>query len=212
MDSRIASNNADRASIGFDADRNVYWQRLTQGLESLLAEKTFPQITVADIVRRAHTSRRTFYEHFESKEACLLALHRQASREEAAHALAAVDGTAVWQMQLRQAIEAWIAFADTRSELAMSWIRDLPLLGAAASDLQREVTDQFVRTIQTVCGSEGFRAAGGRDVSRARALVLIGGLERLAADAAQRGQKMAIYTDDAVQAAIALATGSRGES
>ncbi|MEZ5700921.1 MAG: helix-turn-helix domain-containing protein [Burkholderiaceae bacterium] len=36
-------------------------------------------ITIADVVREAGVSKRSFYEHFESKEACFLALYAAAS-------------------------------------------------------------------------------------------------------------------------------------
>ncbi|TEA00340.1 Bacterial regulatory protein, tetR family [Mycobacteroides salmoniphilum] len=187
-----------------DADINAYRHRLLRGLETALAGNSFQQITIADIVRFAHTSRRTFYEHFESKEACLLALHRQASQDETAHTTGAVDRTAPWQTQLRQATEAWIGFVDARPAIMLSWIRDLPLLGESARRLQRDGADTFISTIQDICSSSEFRAAGGSPISRERALVLVGGMERLAAEAAHNDRKLAIYTEEAVQAALAL--------
>ncbi|MDM2692265.1 TetR/AcrR family transcriptional regulator [Mycobacteroides abscessus] len=187
-----------------DADRSAYRQRLLQGLETALTGSSFQQITIADIVRFAHTSRRTFYENFESKEACLLELHRQASQDETAHTTEAVDRTAPWHMQLRQATEAWISFVDARPAIMLSWIRDLPLLGEAARRLQRDGADTFISTIQDICRSSEFRAAGGSPISRERALVLVGGMERLAAEAAHNDRKLANYTEEAVQAALAL--------
>ncbi|WP_324610568.1 helix-turn-helix domain-containing protein [Mycolicibacterium fortuitum] len=39
-----------------------------------VVEDGYQNTTVADIVRRAKTSRRTFYEHFASREECFVAL------------------------------------------------------------------------------------------------------------------------------------------
>ena len=37
-------------------------------------------MTIADVVRVARVSKRTFYEHFADKEACFLALYAETSR------------------------------------------------------------------------------------------------------------------------------------
>ena len=49
-------------------------QRLLDGLAESIAADGYRSTTVADIVRRAHTSRRTFYAYFSDKEACFVAL------------------------------------------------------------------------------------------------------------------------------------------
>ncbi|EPZ18397.1 hypothetical protein [Mycobacteroides abscessus] len=68
-----------------------------------------------------------------------------------------------------------------------SWIRDLLQLGEAAHELQREGQARFISTIQETCSGKEFRSAGGRPLSLERALVLVGGMERLATDAVQSG-------------------------
>ncbi len=52
-------------------------QRLMRGLALAVADKGYAAVTIADIARRARTSKRTFYEHFVDKEACLLALYEE---------------------------------------------------------------------------------------------------------------------------------------
>ena len=49
-------------------------RRLLDGLAASIAERGYRETTVADIVRAAHTSKRTFYEHFPSKEDCFVEL------------------------------------------------------------------------------------------------------------------------------------------
>ena len=55
-------------------DQRSFRQRLLDALEESIAEDGYPNTTVGDVVRRARTSRRTFYEHFSSREACFVAL------------------------------------------------------------------------------------------------------------------------------------------
>src|SRR5262249_52961093 len=46
---------------------------LADGLAAAITDKGYAATTIADIVARARVSKRTFYEHFADKEACLLA-------------------------------------------------------------------------------------------------------------------------------------------
>ncbi len=50
--------------------------RLLDGLAASIAERGYRATTVADIVRHARTSKRTFYDQFASKEQCFLELLR----------------------------------------------------------------------------------------------------------------------------------------
>ncbi len=45
--------------------------RLLEGMAVAVAQKGYAAVTIADIVREASVSRRTFYEHFGSKAECL---------------------------------------------------------------------------------------------------------------------------------------------
>ncbi|RYZ78820.1 MAG: TetR/AcrR family transcriptional regulator, partial [Moraxellaceae bacterium] len=60
---------------------NEYRNRLINGLAHVLEHehKTLASITIADIVAASKVSKRTFYENFNSKEQCFLALYEQNS-------------------------------------------------------------------------------------------------------------------------------------
>ncbi|WP_369803784.1 TetR/AcrR family transcriptional regulator [Mycobacterium sp. NAZ190054] len=181
-------------------------QRLLDALEASIAEDGYARTTVADIVRRAKTSRRTFYEHFDSREACFVALLSDANAEQIRQISEAVDPRAAWQKQVRQAIEAWIASAEARPALMLSWIRDVPSLGAAARGLQRDAMDHFVDMVGALGATDEFRAAGVGPVSRRRIIMLLGGLRELTAITVEEGGRMSDVTDEAVEASIALLT------
>jgi AcrR family transcriptional regulator len=179
-------------------------QRLLDALEESIAEDGYPHTTVADIVRRARTSRRTFYEHFDSREACFVALLTNANAEQVRQISAAVDGGAPWRSQVRQAIEAWISSGESRSSLMLSWIRDVPSLGRAARRLQRDVMENFIEMVQALGDTEEFRSAGIGPVSRRRIIMLLGGLRELTAITVEEGGRMSDITEEAVDASIAL--------
>jgi len=179
-------------------------RRLIDALAESIADTGYSATTVADIVRRARTSRRTFYEHFSDRESCLVALLTDTNRQAIETISAAVDPSAPWDAQIRQAVEAWIANAESQPAVMLSWIRDVPALGLAARRLQREVTESFITMIQTLSNTDELHAAGIQKVSRQRAIMLIGGLRELTAMTVESGGRMRDITDEAVGAALDL--------
>jgi AcrR family transcriptional regulator len=196
-----AANTAQRS---IDGDKSNFRQRLLDALEQSIAEDGYPHTTVADIVRRARTSRRTFYEHFDSREACFVALLHEANAEQVRQISAAVDANAPWRSQVRQAIEAWISSGESRPALMLSWIRDVPSLGVAARRLQRDAMENFIEMVQALGGTEEFRSAGVGPVSRQRIIMLLGGLRELTAITVEEGGRTSDITEEAVEASIAL--------
>ena len=195
---------ANTARGRIDEDKSNFRQRLLDALELSIAEDGYPHTTVADIVRRARTSRRTFYEHFDSREACFVALLHDANAEQVRQISAAVDASAPWRSQVRQAIEAWISTGESRPSLMLSWIRDVPSLGAAARRLQRDAMENFIEMVHALGDTGEFRAAGIGPVSRQRIIMLLGGLRELTAITVEEGGRMSDITEEAVDASIAL--------
>nr|WP_290107478.1 TetR/AcrR family transcriptional regulator [Actinomadura sp. DC4]MDN3353683.1 TetR/AcrR family transcriptional regulator [Actinomadura sp. DC4] len=185
-------------------DAEGFRLRLLDGLAASIAEKGYPGTTIADIVRGARTSRRTFYEYFSGKEACFIALLTAANAAMVQQISASVDQTAPWAAQVRQAIEAWIACAESEPAIMLSWIRDVPALGSASRRLQREMMETFVAMIQTLCDTAEWRAAGIGPVPRQLVIMLLGGLRELTASTVEDGGRIGDVTEVAAQASIAL--------
>ena len=187
-----------------DEDTSNFRQRLLDALEKGIAQDGYPRTTVADILRRARTSRRTFYQHFDSGEGCFVALLTDANAEQVRQIATAVDASAPWRSQVRQAIEAWISSGESRSSLMLSWIRDVPSLGAAARGLQRDAMENFIEMVQALGDTGEFRAAGVGPVSRQRIIMLLGGLQELAAITVEEGGRVSDVVEEAVHASISL--------
>ena len=77
--------------------------RLLDGMIASIGERGYRDTTVADIVRNAKTSKRTFYGEFASKEECFIELLRTNNDELIAGIRAAVDPDADWHDQIRAA-------------------------------------------------------------------------------------------------------------
>src|SRR5690625_322311 len=186
------------------ADPDAFRRRLLDGLADSIAERGYRASTVADIVRAARTSKRTFYDRFDSKEACFLELLRADNEALAQRIRAAVDPDGDWQDQIRQAVGAYVAQIRARPAITLSWIRELPSLGEVARPAQRRGLDLMTSLLVELSGSPRFRRAGLPPLSPALAVILLGGLRELTALAVEDGTDIDAITEPAVDASIAL--------
>jgi AcrR family transcriptional regulator len=200
----VSTAQPEIASLEGGAAAGEFRQRLLEGMAAAIRECGFRDSTVADVVRHAHTSRRTFYEYFPSKQACFIALHQEANAAMVRQIAAAVDPGGPWYAQVRQAIEAWIAAAQADLALTLSVIRDLPSLGSDARHLQREALEAFVVLIDNLSDTPELRAAGVAPPSRQLAILLLGGLRELIATTVEDDGDIGDITEVAVQATQAL--------
>ena len=199
QNSRSIANGASETSAA-----DAFRRRLLHALAESIAEIGYRDTTVADIVRRARTSRRTFYEHFADKEACFLALLSAANERLIREVTAAVDPKASWDVQIRQAITAYVTMVESEPALVLSWIRDLPSLGIRARTLQRDMLEGFVTTVQALSGTAELKAAGIAPVPRPVAIIMLGGLRELIAWTVEDGGHIGDIAEVAVQSTIAL--------
>jgi AcrR family transcriptional regulator len=184
-------------------------RRLLDGMAAAIRRGGYPETTVADIVREARTSRRTFYAHFADRQECLIALLRESNQRTIARIEASVDPRSDWESQVRQAIEGWIAAVQADPPVTLSWIRDVPALGERARQLQRETMAAFVVLIQTLTDTPELRAAGVQPPTQQMAIMLLGGLRELIATTVEDGGDIDSITDPAVEA-TKLLLGPRG--
>jgi AcrR family transcriptional regulator len=191
-------------SAGAGGGAGAFRRRLLDALAESIAEDGYRATTVAGIVRRARTSRRTFYEHFADKEACFIALLSDANERLIREVTAAVDPKAPWDLQIRQAVTEYITTVQSEPALVLSWIRDLPSLGARARTLQRDMLEGFVALVQALSGTKELKAAGITPVPRPVAIIMLGGLRELIAWTVEDGGHIGDITEVAVESTIAL--------
>jgi AcrR family transcriptional regulator len=91
-------------------------ERLLRAVAAAGAEKGYPNVTVAEIVERAATSQRTFYENFENKEEALLAALDAGSAQMLAATLPAFRRAPDWPAAVRGALEALLAYGASEPE------------------------------------------------------------------------------------------------
>lgn len=183
-------------------------RRLVDALAVSIAERGLRDTTVADVVRIARTSRRTFYRCFPDLESCYLELLRATTAGLVAGIDAAVDRDAPWRTQVAQAVHAWLAGCAARPEITLSWIRDAPALGAASRALQREALDAFVALLTELTRAADVPADPPGDrpgpIPRPTAVLLVGGLRELIAQQVESGRGLDELAGPAVTATEAL--------
>lgn len=185
-------------------DFGDYRRRILVAMAECIAEVGYANTMVADVVRRARTSKSKFYAVFPDREACLVALLAETNDANLAAVAAAVDPAAPWQTQVRQAVETWFDWAERRRPLTLTWIRDVPALGPSARALQRIAMGQFVELVHALSDTAELKSIGIAPVPHARAVLLIGGLRELAAHTVEHDESLADVTEEAVRSAIAL--------
>ena len=200
-----AVTTADDAALGDPpAQPDPFRLRLLDGLATSIGERGYRASTVADIVRYARTSKRTFYDQFASKERCFLELLSADVEKLGENITAAVDPEADWHQQIRQAVESYVGHIESRPAVTLSWIRELPSLGAVARPAQRRGLQLLSNLLIDLSASPGFRRANLPPLTAPLAVILLGGLRELTALAVEDGRPVRGIVEPAVDASIAL--------
>jgi AcrR family transcriptional regulator len=154
--------------------------RLVSALATAAAEKGYAATTIADIVRHARVSKRTFYEHFVDKEDCLLAGYQHVSdlmmnvlRE------TYIPPDRHWTQRVRAITSAYLGALEQLPAVNRALLLEVQAAGAEAYRLrartQRRFADLLVELVE-----EGRRAGGGmRPLTPMLALAIVGGINEL---------------------------------
>lgn len=179
-------------------------RRLLDGLAASIDERGYRDTTVADIVRHARTSKRTFYDQFATKEDCFAELLMANNDQLVATIHDAVDRSAPWSDQVRQAVVAYVHSIQEHPALTLSWIRELPALGEDARPTLRRGFGRLATMIVDLTTNEGFSAAGIEPLSHAAAVILVGGLRELTAQTVEDGLPVTDIIEPALAVSLAL--------
>lgn len=178
--------------------------RLLAGLSDALRERSYAEVTVADIVRQARTSKRTFYEHFADKHDCFVALLTLSNLEVRRCIAAAVDPATPWEKQVREGVGALLELVHAEPHLFLNWFRAVPTLGDEGRALVREGMATFVELLRTLADTPDLKRAGVEPPTRELGIIVFGGLRELIATALEEGRDPLTLTEPASRALSAL--------
>jgi AcrR family transcriptional regulator len=159
--------------------------RLLRGMATAVAAKGYGDTTIADIVREASVSRRTFYEHFHDKAECLVALYEAASRNALQVLREAIDPAQDWERQAEGAIGAYLQCLASNPVLMRTLFIEILGLGPegleARRAIHREIADFLMRLVNA-------GTAPDRGMSYEIATAVIGGMHELVLQAIEDGK------------------------
>ncbi|HEY1665203.1 MAG TPA: TetR/AcrR family transcriptional regulator [Trebonia sp.] len=121
-------------------------ERILRSVVAAIAGKGYPDVTVADIVRRAKVSRAAFYLHFRSREDCFLAATRRGGQLLFGHviqAVRAVPDDAPDEEVLRNGCRAYLSFLADEPAFARVFFIDMPAAGPATVELLQAASSRF---------------------------------------------------------------------
>jgi AcrR family transcriptional regulator len=161
---------SDLAALEVDTTTHQHRSRLLEGMAVAVAQKGYADTTIADIVREASVSRRTFYEHFATKADCLVALYEAASRNALKVLRGAMDPGHDWQEQVERAIGAYLGCMAANPVLILH-------LGPEGLAARRRVNQEIADFMRQVV-----------PVSPELAMAVVGGIHELVLQAIEDGR------------------------
>jgi len=162
--------------------------RLMEGLAASIREKGLAGTQVSDIVRHAHASRRTFYNHFEDKEACFVELMTTLADAFLEEVDRAIDREAPIATQIEQAIDTYLGLITGDPALVSTFAS--PALGERTVLAQREGFERYAELIVAVVEGDSARDPRVRPISIERAYMLVSGLHQTLVRALVRGEDL----------------------
>ena len=171
--------------------------KLLEAMVQVVAEKGFEAATVADAVKRAKVSRGTFYELFDSKQACLAAAYRLGCEVLEERIDAAVRDASDWREELRQGIRAYLHALQEEPRFARVYLIERQALADEREEYLRRFAGRYGKSF----------AKSGRPVPPDDALyVLASGVGELAGARLRAGEDVTELEDTLVSCAELLAS------
>lgn len=128
-------------------------ERLIAGLAEAIAENGYSGTTIAHITRHAAVSRRTFYEHFSSKDECFVAAYDTVMVELRDRVSAAFEGAEDWPHAVKAGIGAMLEFLAAEPSLARLCMVEALVAGPVVVERYDAAIQSFVPYFQS--GREG---------------------------------------------------------
>ena len=157
------------------AEATTHRKRLFEGMARAVAASGYSGCTIADIVREAAVSRRTFYEHFQTKADCLIALYESASRNALEELRSAIDPKRDWQDQLENALVSYLSSLSANPILLRTRFIDILGMGTSGLAARRRVNQEIADFMLEIV-NPGNDQAG---ISPAMAMAVVGGINEL---------------------------------
>ncbi|MFN8216715.1 MAG: TetR/AcrR family transcriptional regulator [Solirubrobacterales bacterium] len=152
-------------------------ERLIAGLAEAVAENGFAATTIGHITRHAAVSRRTFYEHFASKDECFVAAYDSVIEQLAERVREAYEAADDWPHAIRAAIAAMLSFLAAEPNLARLCMVEALVAGPVVVDRYDAAIQDLVPYFEA--GREGKSKKVLERLSPSTEEALVGGMASL---------------------------------
>jgi AcrR family transcriptional regulator len=161
--------------------------RLLQGMTRAVAENGYARTSVADVLKRAHVSRETFYENFADKQECFLAAYQAAADRIVGvvrEALDATDGPVL--VRLEHAVHAYLRELSADGDAARMFLLEIYAAGPEAAALRHTAQQGLIALVdRLLTEDERFRRMPDHEFA---SKMLVGGTASLVTGAVAMGQ------------------------
>jgi AcrR family transcriptional regulator len=181
-------NEVTPEAAAADAAMSPHRSRLLEGMAHAVAARGYADTTIADIVREASVSRRTFYEHFATKAECLIALYEAASRNALKVLREAIDPAHDWEEQVERALSAYLQCMAANPVLLRTLFIEILHLGPEGLAARRKVNLETAHYMMAVVNRATTRQAQAPQVSPELAMAVVGGVHELVLQAIEDGR------------------------
>jgi AcrR family transcriptional regulator len=185
-----------------DAPIAAYRSRLLEGMAQSVALKGYADTTVADIVREAGVSKRTFYECFAGKAECLIALYEAASHNALKMLGEAIDPAHEWQTQIEHALTAYLACMSQNPVLMRTLFIEILGLGSPGLAARRRVNLEIAGFMLKVINEDRAECERCEPLAPEMAMAIVGGINELILEYIEQDKVHALH--ELVQPASAL--------
>jgi AcrR family transcriptional regulator len=165
-----------------------YRDRLLEGMAAAVDERGFAETTIADIARHARVSKRTFYEHFESKQDCLLALYVASSARALARIADSIDPSLDLDAQIKKMTDIYFSSMQERPALLRTLLVEILAAGPRGLEVRRQVNRRYADLLRKVVASSNSKGRDKHTLSADMSMAVVGGLNELLLQAVEEGK------------------------
>lgn len=148
--------------------------RILEAMATLVAEKGYAAVTIDDIARAARISKRTFYDHFDDKQRCLLAAYEAAAAQVFDAVQRAAAPTLPWRTRVDAVIGTYLKALAARPEMTRVFHVEIQAAGAEALQLHLRFNLRYAALLRRI-----VREGGERRLGQPMAIALLGAVHEL---------------------------------
>lgn len=169
--------------LGDFASQDPRERLLNAALEGV-AEVGWANLTISALVSRARVSKRTFYEHFSTKDECLFALFESVSSEVLGELEAASQLVPIGGGRVDAGARFYLALLQDEPQIVRTLFLELLALGDEGWKVRRKVMRRFAEFLMKEINAAGAEPP----IDMSVAMLIVGGINEATLEALEEGR------------------------